>query len=219
MATVNLNNQMETIVTGSDNIVIIDNFQSIRGGRSLDVTGFVPREIKAGHIIIKSDEGEYKPMPVGSDNSITELGTITGGSSYVDKTYDDVPLTGGEGSGAKATIEVKSGAVTKVTLTDAGTGYEVGDELSAANTNLGNAGSGFKVPVGAVSDEISVYGTLPKSHSYAGILIASIPTSKPFASIMTRGTVNVNASPYQLDSILNAVKLALPLVVFTHDKA
>ena len=64
-AQANLVNERQEIITGNDNIVIVDVFQSIRGGRTLDVTGFTPEVIKAGHVIIKETAtGEYKPMPV-----------------------------------------------------------------------------------------------------------------------------------------------------------
>ena len=49
------------------------------------------------------------------------VGSITGGSNYADGTYSEVPLTtSGNGSGAKATIVVSSGAVTTVTITNEG---------------------------------------------------------------------------------------------------
>lgn len=132
MATANLNNEGQQIITGNDNIVIVDNFQSIRGGRTLDVTGFTPAVINAGHVIIKETAtGEYKPMPVNSN----------------------------------------------------GTAYEA----------------------------------LPENHTYAGILIASIPTAKPFAGILVRGTVNPAAAPFPMTSILSAVKTALPLIDFRED--
>lgn len=130
MAVVNLVNDPITLDTGNDSIVIVDNFQSIRGGRSLDVTGFTPTIIKAGHVIIQETETkEYKPMPVS-----------------------------------------------------------------------GNA-----------------YAALPAGHTYAGILVASILTAKPFAGIMVRGTVNPAAAPYPMTSILAAVKTALPLIDFRED--
>ena len=67
MAVANLVNAVEDVVTGNDNIVIVDVLQSIRGGRTLDVTGFAPDVIKAGHVIIKeTDTGEYKPMPLNA---------------------------------------------------------------------------------------------------------------------------------------------------------
>ena len=127
MAVVNLNNEPVNYDDGKDSIVIVDNFQSIRGGRSLDVTGFAPTQIKAGHVIIvQTSNQQYKPMPV-------------------------------------------------------------------------NAGQ-------------PAYATLPSGHTYAGILIQTLPTSKPFAGIMVRGTINPVAAPYDFATIAAAVKAALPLI-------
>lgn len=65
MAYVNLADAATGVDTSRDSIVIVDNFQSIRGGKSLDVTGFDPAIIHAGHPIIRETAtGEYKPMPV-----------------------------------------------------------------------------------------------------------------------------------------------------------
>lgn len=65
MATASLNNDSEQIITSNDSIVIVDNFQSVRGGRTLDVTGFTPDVIKAGHVIIMETATKtYKPMPL-----------------------------------------------------------------------------------------------------------------------------------------------------------
>ena len=128
-------------------------------------------------------------------------------------------MTGGTGTGAVATIVVAAGVVTKVTITKDGKGYAVGDELSAEAAKVGGTGSGFKVPVKTVSSVKDEYASLPEGASYAGVLIASIPVNKPFAGIMIRGTVNVNACPFDMSTILDAVKAALPLVVFTSDNA
>lgn len=219
MATVNLNNgTTDQIITGNDNIVIVNVFETIRGGRSLDVTGYPYDVLHAGHVIIKSAEGEYKPMPITGEGSIVSLGTIVPGTLYTDGTYKGVALTGGTGTGAVATIVVADGAVTKVTITKDGKGYAVADELSAAVANVGGTGSGFKVPVTAVTAEKDEYASLPADHTYAGILIASISTNRAFAGIMVRGTVNHKATPFDMATILGAVKTALPLINFTEDK-
>ena len=64
---VELDNEGDSIDTGNDSIAIVDNFQSVRGGRSLDVAGFTPKVIQAGHVIIKETAtGNFKPMPVNS---------------------------------------------------------------------------------------------------------------------------------------------------------
>jgi hypothetical protein len=219
MATADLNNgTTDQIITGNDNIVIVNVFETIRGGRTLDVTGYPYDVLHAGHVIIKDADGEYKPMPLGGEGKIVSLGTIVGGSLYTDGTYEDVPLTGGTGTGAEATIEVEDGAVTSVTITKDGKGYAVEDELSALAAKVGGTGSGFKVPVKTVSTVKDEYASLPADHTYAGILIASIPTNRAFAGIMVRGTVNHRAAPFDMATILAAVKTALPLINFTEDK-
>lgn len=132
MAVADLNNANYEVDSGNDNVVIVDNLQSIRGGRSLNTTGFTQPVINAGHVIIKeTSSGDLKPMPLDS------------------------------------------------------------------------AGK--------------VYAALPEGHTYEGILIASILTSKPFAGILVRGTVNPAAAPFKMDTILAAVKTALPLIDFRED--
>lgn len=86
---------------------------------------------------------------------ILTLGTITPGSGYsAAGTYNNVPLTGGSGSGAQATIVVAGGVVTTVTITRRGRNYTAGNTLSASNANLGGAGSGFSIPVGTIGTPI-----------------------------------------------------------------
>ena len=65
MANVNLANQPIEMVTGNDNVVVTKVIETIRGGRSLDITGFMPDVIPGGHVIIKdTTTNEFKPMPV-----------------------------------------------------------------------------------------------------------------------------------------------------------
>ena len=85
-----------------------------------------------------------------TSSAIQTLGTITAGSGYTDGTYNNVPLTGGSGANATATVVVSGGVVTSVTITLRGAGYVIGDTLSASNTNLGGTGAGFSIPVTAI---------------------------------------------------------------------
>jgi len=85
-----------------------------------------------------------------TSSNIKTLGAITGGSGYVNGSYPNVTLTGGAGSGAKATIGVSATAVTTVTITARGAGYLVGDVLSATAASLGGTGAGFSIPVTAI---------------------------------------------------------------------
>ena len=84
----------------------------------------------------------------------------TAGSGYTNGTYQDVPLTGGTtGSGLTADITVSSGNVTAVTDINASTleEYQIGDILSAADSNLGGGGgSGFELEVIGGGDGMTV---------------------------------------------------------------
>lgn len=127
MAVADLTNEPVLYDDGKDSIVIVDNFQSVRGGKTLDVTGFTPPFIRAGHVIIQqTSNGQYKPMPVNS--------------------------------GATA------------------------------------------------------YAALPSGHTYAGVLINTIRTSKPFSGIMVRGTINPAAAPFDFATVAAAFKTAMPLI-------
>ena len=83
--------------------------------------------------------------------SIMTLGIIVGGSSYTNGTYTNVPLTGGSGTGAIATVTVAGNTVVAVVITTGGANYVKGDSLSAAAANIGGTGSGFSVPVTATT--------------------------------------------------------------------
>jgi hypothetical protein len=84
--------------------------------------------------------------------SLGGLGVITGGTNYINGTYQKVPLTNGSGQYATANIIVSGGVVTSVTIADGGSFYIVGDILSASPADLGNAGSGFSIPVTVVNN-------------------------------------------------------------------
>lgn len=93
-------------------------------------------------------------------NGVTAFSTLVGGSLYTNGTYTNVVITGGTGSGARATIVVSSAQVTSVTITTAGNGYVIGNVLSANAANIGGTGSGFAFTVTQVSGSRPVYNPL-----------------------------------------------------------
>lgn len=82
---------------------------------------------------------------------VLTLNTLVGGTLYTNGTYTAVTLTGGSGSGAKATIVVSGGSVTSVTITMPGNGYVVGNTLSATAASIGGTGSGFSIKVATIN--------------------------------------------------------------------
>lgn len=131
----NLTDAATTVTTGKEAVVIVDNFQSKRGGATLDVAAFISANaavttLQPGHVIIQETAtGNLKPMPISG----------------------------------------------------------------------------------------SAFAALPAGHTYYGIQINPCLVTRPFAGILLRGTVNPNAMPYTVTSILTALKAALPLIDFRAD--
>lgn len=70
------------------------------------------------------------------------------------------------------------------------------------------------MPVNTAGD---AYESLPDSHEYVGVCVATKSVKEPFVSIMHTGVVNDVASPYPLDTIKVDLKTAIPTLVFEHD--
>lgn len=110
---------------------------------------FYPQNIQLAQIV-------YLKQPVWSvwgytlNGYIATLTGLVGGSAYTNGIYLNVPLTGGAGNGALATIVVSGGAVTSVTITNPGKIYLNGDVLSAASANIGGTGTGFHITISSL---------------------------------------------------------------------
>ena len=109
---------------------------------------------------------------------ISSLGTLVGGTGYTNGVYYNVLLTGGSGTAAYADITVSGGTVVMVSMRNGGCLYKVGDTLSAAVADIGGTGTGFSVPVAAVTnvtgtswlgdnfDTVLLYGSLVEAYTY-----------------------------------------------------
>lgn len=97
--------------------------------------------------------------PVQADWNINDTGgaftgsIVNAGSGYTNGTYTYKNLTGGSGTGAVATIVVAGNVVTSVTITAAGSGYAVGNLLSASIAG----GAGFSFQVESVQNYVNLW--------------------------------------------------------------
>jgi hypothetical protein len=119
-----------------------------------------------------SAELHYYYYPISIVQGAISGGTVTGGSGYVNGVYSNVPLSGGQGSGAVANIVVSGNTVTSVTIKNQGNFYAAGDVLTAASSYIGGSGTGFLYTVTSVDnaagtswlgdnyDPCLLYGTL-----------------------------------------------------------
>ena len=93
----------------------------------------------------------YYPVSI-VQGQIATFYTPVGGSLYTNGNYQDIALTGGNGSDATATITVSGGTVTSVVLNNGGSFYIAGDVLSASTSDLGGTGSGFSITVATANN-------------------------------------------------------------------
>lgn len=121
----------------------------------LQLGGLVPSVLDDAVVkqAMKDTDNEDIYVPgVPSDDLTGGVGTVSvtdAGSGYTDGDYTEVALTGGSGSDAKATIKIESNAVSGTpTITTAGTGYKLNEELSFDDADVGDGGgSGAKLKI------------------------------------------------------------------------
>jgi hypothetical protein len=180
MAIANLANDETAIDTDLDSIVIVDNFQSIRGGFTLDTTDFKPEIIHAGHPIInETATGALKPMPAtaGRKDGVATVDTLVAGTGYTNGAYENVPLSGGSGKGVLATVTVAGGVVTVVAITHSGEGYKVDDTLVIPGANAGGTvTTNASVDVATIADAAPAFGALPAGHTYEEVAANTVLT-------------------------------------------
>ena len=90
----------------------------------------------------------YYPVSI-VQQAASALGAIIPGTGYTDGYYTSVPVTANTGDGATLNITVSGGIVTAVEIAYGGSGYQIGTTLTAT---IGSSGSGFSVPITAVSN-------------------------------------------------------------------
>ena len=113
----------------------------------------------------------YYPVSI-VQGQIATFNSPVGGSGYTNGNYQDIPLTGGNGTDATATITVLGGTITSVMLNNGGSFYIAGDVLSANTSDLGGTGSGFNITIATANnpngvswlgdnyDAVLLYGSL-----------------------------------------------------------
>lgn len=89
-------------------------------------------------------------VAVVATGAIAMADITTPGSGYTQGAYNNVPVTGGSGSGATLDCQYLAGSWAYIIFQNGGTGYQVGDIVSVDPANVGGTGSGLTLTVGMV---------------------------------------------------------------------
>lgn len=127
--------------------VFTQSMTTVSGNTRINLATF-NLQVEIGQVVSGTNIVAGTTVTAVTSSAVQTLGAVTGGSGYTNGTYTSVPLTGGSGANAVATIVVAGGAVTTVTITTRGAGYIIGDALTA--TAFIGPGAGFSVPVTAI---------------------------------------------------------------------
>jgi hypothetical protein len=95
----------------------------------------------------------WEPNAVGG---IASTSLASAGSGYTNGTYSNIPVTGGSGSGATATVVVAGGVVTSFIIQNEGINYLVGNTIAVSNAALGG-GAGLAVTVNSTDTFVSLW--------------------------------------------------------------
>jgi len=110
--------------------------------------------------LIDHDFRTIEPGVQGGVDEVTLSGSNgSGGSGYnggASGVFNDVPLINGNGSNATADITIDNGIVVDVVIKNVGSGYNVGDLLSADNSNLGGSGSNLAIEITSLINVLSI---------------------------------------------------------------
>jgi hypothetical protein len=114
--------------------------------------------------------------PINADTQTNTTGAVNlftltnAGSAYTNGTYTLTSLTGGTGTGAVATITVAGNVVTSVVITSRGSGYTVGDTLTATIPG----GSGFLITLTYVMSYVTLWQHEVGTDAVQGVMATAI---------------------------------------------
>ena len=97
----------------------------------------------------------------GVTNGVGSGTALVGGTLYTDGSFASVPLTGGSGAGAVATITVSGNTVVGIVLTSPGTGYTVGNTLTCSAALIGNGVNSNVITTAGANYPDGIYSNVP----------------------------------------------------------
>lgn len=87
--------------------------------------------------IITIDDRVYSVKIISQPDGVKSFTSCTSGTDHTSSEYTGINPTGGSGTGIELTLNISSGEISTVTITDPGTNYQINDVLTVSNTIIG----------------------------------------------------------------------------------
>jgi hypothetical protein len=136
----------------------------------------------------------------GVTNGVGTGTALVGGTLYTDGTFASVPLTGGSGAGAVATITVSGNTVVGVALTSPGTGYTVGNALSCSAALIGNGVNSNVITTAGSNYPDGTYTDIPLTGGSGKLATGNITVT---VGAVTAFTINNRGVGYTVGNTLS----------------
>lgn len=184
---------------------------------TFDPTGGLLGNIRVNGALSASGGLALAISTVGGVITMLDTSVLPIGSGYTPGTYTNVLLTGGTGTGARATIVVDiDGTVHAggVTLTAGGSGYTVSDSLTNA---LAGGGVGFAIPVlTATGDYLATtFDYTLRVDATAAPITITLPASPAHGEIKNIKKIDSSVNAVTIDGGTHSIDGALTVVVST----
>jgi hypothetical protein len=165
-------------------MLLLDTTQTYNFAGINPVTGAITKA--QGYI--NSEDYEPTGLELGVIVQVDNVNKISG-TGYIDNVYKNVPLQSltGAGTGAKATLTVRDNKVDSVEMTSGGTGYILGEVLSATILLQNEGVGGFQIPVLKIENRLHI-------NNVGGVKFSNTqdPDLKDFIQDANATTVSIN---------------------------
>jgi hypothetical protein len=184
-------------------------------------TYFVFNQPGTSNLYISLSEVSFQML---TQSSIGTGVISSAGSSYTNGTYYGVPMSGGTGIGAMATITVAGAAVTGVTIDNPGQGFAAGQVLTVAASHMGGSGTGFTYTISTMApafDPLDIAGKTGSPDAIQRVIVV-YRTVWPIGTLTTEGWIDSGAADFALQPLPGVFiehGCAAPFSVAAHDRS
>jgi len=197
-----LNRSNDQVAILRNNALDIES-RRVRVGLGTTLSASTISDLTAGSFVVQQDTNAIGEFAFISGIATGSLSIPNSGIGYTPssgiQTYSNVALTAitGGGRGATASITVTNGSISSAGISSGGTGYQVGDILTAENIGITSIGRNLRLSV----QELSAFNELVIDNVQGEFEVGVAKTIRYFSAIPGIGYTDLNGGSVFADNI------------------